>query len=65
MTQGVGSEKAKIAFATVPYPPDVPLLESRTTSSMELIVYIDRYFQLFAFFVREKRGFSYFKRLLV
>ena len=41
--QGVGSEKVGLAFATVPYPPDVPLLQSATSSHMELKVNIDRY----------------------
>ncbi|XP_063687942.1 uncharacterized protein LOC134821190 [Bolinopsis microptera] len=40
--EGVGSERVKLSFATIPYAPDVPLLESKTTSTMQLIVYIDR-----------------------
>jgi len=40
--EGVGSEKVGLAFATVPYPPDVPLLQSATSSHMELKVNIDR-----------------------
>lgn len=41
--KGVGSQAARLSFATVPYAPDVPLLESVTDSNMQLIVYIDRY----------------------